>query len=68
MKIEPKKEWYMYVCTCVCVCITDSLCCIAETGLTLAINYPPIKFNKEIEGNLVKPNALLVNRDLSFLV
>ena len=59
---------------CVCVCIykyiykTDSLCYTAETNITLSINYTPIKFNKEIEKNLVKPNALLVNRDLSFLV
>ena len=30
----------------ICICIADSLCCIAETNITLESNYAPIKTNK----------------------
>ena len=55
---------------CVCVCIykyiykTDSLCYTAETNITLSINYTPIKFNKEIEKNLL-PKCELFSQLLS---
>ena len=43
--VESKKEW-IYIYVCVCIYIYDSLCCTAETNITLKINYTPIQINK----------------------
>ena len=48
------------VCVCVCVCETGSLCCTAEIGTTLQINYNDKRVKEKSKNPLKRRRQILL--------